>query len=478
MAQLPLSHIRVVDTSMVYAGPTCGRILAELGADVIKVESLQRPEGTRSDRFIDNDGGARPWNRGGYFMKRNMGKRGITLNLTDSRGQALYKRLVAKSDIVIESYTPRVMRNFGLHYEVLSEINPGLIMISLSGFGQDGPYRDNAAYGMGLEPMSGLSSLTGYEGDAPLRSGMSYTDPLSGTMGALAVLFAVEHRRRTGEGQYIDLSEWEASLPFVGEALLAAQITGDSPGRHGNHRADMAPHNTYPTLGEDRWVTIAVRSEEQWAPFCRVLGRDGWADDPDLANLAGRKRRERELDDVIASWTATRDAWEVTRELQAAGIAAGPVLRPDDIVFDPHLAARGFFEVIDQPEAGVRPFPRQLVARFSGMDAGVSRPAPRLGEHNREVLQELLGVGDEQFAELWGNEVIGDTPILQRPRDPVALEMYLQRDALTAIDPDFRDKIRHHFRIAGERLSDPAGLASETAEPALPEPEPNGEHAR
>jgi hypothetical protein len=204
-------------------------------------------------------------------------------------------------------------------------------------------------------------------------------------------------------------------------------------------------------------VSVAVPDDAAWPRFCQALGRTDWLADSSLATLAGRQAREDELDAGIRAWTAVRTAWDVAGRLQAAAIPAGPVLRSDDLIFDPHLEARGFFQVIDQPEAGVRPFPRQLVARFSGMTAGITRHAPLLGEHNAEVLQELLSVSDEEYAALWADDVIGDVPLVQRPTAPMRLDIHLKHQALATLDPAYREKLVQHFHIDPARLADPAG---------------------
>lgn len=445
---LPLEGIRVVDFTQVFAGPTCTRILADLGADVIKIEARTRADITRSLIIADNDGRSTPWNRGSYFVVRNAGKRDVTLDLNDERGRALARRLIEDADVVAESFTPRVMANFGLDYERIREFNPDVIMISLSGYGQDGPYRDYSAYGMGLEPASGISQQTGYPGGPPMRSGLSFTDPLSGFLGAGAVLLALEYRRRTGKGQYIDLSEQEAAIGLVAYALMETQMNGRLPERRGNRSwFGDAPQGVYPCAGRDRWVAISVASDEQWEALCDEAGHPEWKDDPRFADILSRNEHQDALDEVIASWTRGLEAMDVARRLQARGVRAAPVLDGRDILFDPHFRERRHFDVIDQPAIGRRPVQRHLAAKFTGFEAAARGHAPLLGEHNRDVLQGLLGISDEEYAELEASGVIGDRPALPVPGEVMSAvlklpyDAYLQQGILLDIDPDYEQRL-------------------------------------
>ena len=274
-SRLPLEGIRVLDLTQVYAGPTCTRILSDLGADVIKLEGLKRMDITRNFVMPENTGKDDYWNRSGYFLLRNGGKKSLTLDFGDPEAVELVKRLVPHADIVAESFTPRVMAKFGLDYESLKAAKPEIIMVSLSGYGQTGPWRDFTAYGMGLEPASGISSLTGYRDGPPLRTGISFTDPYSGVVGAGAVLSALHYRRRTGKGQYIDLSEHESAVPVTGFALMDYALNGRMEPRMGNRSHWYAPQGCYRCKGEDNWIAITVRDDAEWEcllPRCRSSG--------------------------------------------------------------------------------------------------------------------------------------------------------------------------------------------------------------
>jgi crotonobetainyl-CoA:carnitine CoA-transferase CaiB-like acyl-CoA transferase len=446
MSDLPLSGVRVLDLTRVYAGPTCTRILCDLGAEVIKIEGLTRIDNIRLAVLADNNAEGDFWNRMGYFLFRNAGKRSLTLDFNDAQAVELFKRLVPHADVIAESFTPRVMAQHSLDYESLREIKPDLIMISLSGYGQSGPWRDYSAYGTGLEPASGLSSYTGYRGDEPLRTGISFTDPYCGLMGAGAVLAALHYKGRSGKGQHIDLSEHEAAIPMGGYALMDYVLNGREPQRIGNRSPWFAPQGCYPCRRDDNWLVLTVRNDGEWQAFCGAVGRPEWAEEERFADVLGRHRYHDELDELIASWTREQDHIEAMHLLQGAGVIAAAVLNPKQVLLDPHLRQRGYFDMVEHAEE-VRPVPKQLGARFSAFDVGARGDAPRLGEHNREVLQGLLGLSDEEMAGLQEAKVIGDTPEFAFPLQVVRamvqwpLTSFLQMGALAALEPDYKQQL-------------------------------------
>jgi len=457
MTALPLAGLRVLDLTQVYAGPTCTRILADLGAEVIKIEGLRRIDNIRLAVIADNNAEGDFWNRMGYFLFRNAGKRSLTLDFNEPQAVELFKRLVPHADVVAESFTPRVMAQHGLDYESLRRIKPDLVMISLSGYGQSGPWRDYSAYGTGLEPASGISSLTGYRDGDPLRTGISFTDPYTGIAGAGAVLAALHYRRRTGKGQYIDLSEQEAAIPVVGYAIMDYALNGRLPERMGNRSPWFAPQGCYPCArskaesasggGVDNWLVLTVRNDAEWQAFCEAAGHPEWAEDDRFADVLGRFRHHDEMDEMISSWTREQGHVEAMRLLQRAGVIAAAVLNPKEVLLDPHLRERGYFETIDQPGVGPRPVPRQLGARFSAFEVASQGPAPKLGEHNREVLQGLLGLSDEELARLQQQKVIGDAPDFALPVDVMRMFVqwptttFLQMGALAALEPDYKQQL-------------------------------------
>jgi crotonobetainyl-CoA:carnitine CoA-transferase CaiB-like acyl-CoA transferase len=446
-SQRPLSGIRVLDLTQVYAGPTCTRILSLLGAEVIKLEGLKRTDVTRLLVTVDNDSHDDFWNRMGYFLTRNAGKKSVTLDFNEPDGVELFKRLIPHFDVVAESFTPRVMAQHGIDYDSLREIKPDLIMIGLSGYGQTGPWRDYAAYGMGLEPASGMSSITGYRDADPIRTGISFTDPYSGVAGAAAVLAALRHRRLTGMGQYIDLSEQEAAVPVVGHALMDYAINKRLNPRLGNRSPWYAPQGCYPCSGEDNWLVLTVRNDAEWRAFCDATGHREWAEDGRFADVLGRFERHDQLDEFISSWTRGQDHIEAMNLLQDAGVIAAAVLNPKQVLFDKHLRERDYFETIDQPDVGPRPVARQLGARFSAFDTSTPGPAPKLGQHNKEVLQGLLGLSDAELADLQQRNVIGDKPELAAGEEVMRmfvqwpLTTFKQIGAVAEVDPDYKQQL-------------------------------------
>ncbi len=443
---LPLEGLRVLDFTHVFAGPTCTRILADLGADVVKVEGLTRIDGVRLLLAVDSDPGTEPWNRGIYYSLRNPGKRSLTVELTTPEGQDLLKRLIPSFDVVAESFTPRVMRQFGLDYESLRSIRPDVIMISLSGYGQTGPRSDWSAYGMGLEPASGISQSTGYAGGPPLRTGISFTDPVTGVLAAGAVLTALHHRRRTGKGQYIDLSEQEAAVALASGALLDYEMNGRAPERIGNRSRSAAPQGCYRCRGDDNWIVLSVPDDAGWASFCSAVGHEEWARDDRFATVLDRHANHDALDAAIETWTRDQDQAGAVEMLQAAGVAAAPVLNGKQMLLDPQLKARQQFDYVDHPAQGRRPIPRNLVAKFSRLDTKPRSAAPLLGQHNHEVLSEG-GLSAEEIAQLEEKGVIGTRPRLPPPptrpgaREYMTIPDLVEIGAVTAYDADYKQQL-------------------------------------
>jgi benzylsuccinate CoA-transferase BbsF subunit len=403
MAKSPLEGIRVADFCWAWAGPYGALQLAHLGAEVIRIESNTRMCPSRQiPPWAENERGI---NRAGYFNQYNQGKRSVTLNLKKPEGIALAKQLVTKSDIAIENFAAGVMDKMGLGYEVLRGLKPDIIMISLSGYGASGPEKAYVSYGPPQVALSGMSSLTGYQGGPPMQAGFSYGDPNGGVHGTFAVMCALLHRAKTGEGQYIDLSQREACAMLLPEALMEYTMNGTQPPRLGNRDPYMAPHGVFCCRGEDRWVSLAVRNDEEWQRMCAVMGRVELATDPRFAVLAARKENEDTLEEIITTWTQERSADEVTRSLQQAGIAAYPSLDGKDMLANPQVAARGFFVELEHPEVGKR---RHLGIpwKMSRTPCEVRRPAPCLGQDTDYVLGDILGLSREDISSLRTKEVL------------------------------------------------------------------------
>lgn len=398
----PLQGIRVADFTWVWAGPFCTLQLAHLGAEVIRIESATR---TCVTRLLPPWPDGRPGpNRSGYFNQYNQGKQSIALDLSREEARAVARDLIRQSDVVVENFAAGVMDRMGLGYDVCRSLRPDVVMIALSGYGATGPESHYVSYGPAQVPLSGFSSLTGYRGFRPMHIGISYGDPTAGLQGAFAVLAALFHRRRTGEGQYIDLSQWESTMALLPEGLLAESFEGRVPERDGNHDTLWAPHAVYRCDGEDRWVSIAIASDEEWRALARVV-EPAWLGDRELATAAGRKRREEEIDERLGSWCSSRSREEVTQVLQQAGVPALPVMDARDLHDDPHLAERGFFVELAHPEVGVR---RHLGIpyRLAGSPLAVTRAAPCLGQDTDDVLTRVLGYDEARVAELRASGVL------------------------------------------------------------------------
>tara|TARA_B100000315_G_scaffold260759_1_gene324912 strand:+ start:3807 stop:6254 length:2448 start_codon:yes stop_codon:yes gene_type:complete len=408
---LPLDGLRILDLSMFFAGPVAAQIAADAGAEVIKVESIQRIDGWRGSG-VRGESDLPDWERSPNFNWVNRSKRGITLNLTDKRGTDILKRMVKDADVVIENYTPRVMDKFGLGYDVLKEINPRLIMMSMSGFGRDVSWRDYVAFGMSTEQMSGFCHLTGYEDGDPLFTGTTGGDIYAGVMGANVLLAAIHHSRKTGEGQHIDFSQLAACNLYVGDVMTGWSLAGHDPGRMGNAHVYYAPQGIYPCR-DDRWIGITCRTDQDWRALTAIMCRDDLQSDNALDCAAGRAENRTVIDTAIAAWTRDQDALELMHRLQRAGAPAGAVMTGRDLLDDPHLAVRGSFLPQDRPELGVKHYPNQPY-RFRYAQSAPNRRAPLLGEHTSEVLTELAGLTDDDIADLIIDDVVGTEPIIAR----------------------------------------------------------------
>ena len=414
-AERPLEGLRVIDLSMFMSGPMTTMIFGDAGADVIKIESVQRIDGWRAT----GGGEGAFWEMSPAFNWVNRNKQGITLNLTDERGADVIRHLVEDADVIVENYTPRVMGNFGLAWEQLRAINPELIMLSMPGFGLTGSWTHYTAFANTTEQMCGLPHLTGYADDQPIFSGTTGGDPLAGVMGALALLSALERRRRlNAEGRaggcHIDLSQVETATSYMGDALTAFAITGHDPGRVGNLHPGMAPHNTY-LCRDDHWVAIACPDDTAFAALSAALGHAEWgADGGRWSTLAQRQRALAELDAAISEWTRTRDANEIMRELQAAGVAAATVYHGLDLLEDEHLKAREFFITQEHRYAGRKRYPLQPYRFRNWLAPRSDRPSPTLGEHTRAVLARLTEISPETIDQWEREDIVGTVPIAAR----------------------------------------------------------------
>lgn len=404
MAQrLPLEGIRVADFTWVWAGPFCTLQLAHLGAEVIRIETATRPCVTRVlPPWADGQFGV---NRSGYFNQYNQGKLSVALDLKHPRAVDIAKALVAKSDIVCENFSAGVMDRLGLGYGVLQQVKPDIIMIAMSGYGATGPEREFVSYGPAQVPLSGMSSLTGYAGHRPMHVGVSYGDPTAGLHGAFAVLAALLYRARTGNGQFIDLSQQETSVAVLPEGCMDYTMNGTQPPRDGNRDPQMAPHGVFRCAGEQRWVSIAVRNDAEWERFTQVIGRPELATEARYRTLGARKANEDQLEAMVTEWSVNRSPEEATRALQDAGIPAFTSLNSQDIADDEHLNSTEFFVRLNHPDVGIRQH-IGIPWHMTGTPCEVRRPAPCLGEHTNYVMTELLNYPADEIRRLKDDGVL------------------------------------------------------------------------
>ncbi len=397
-----LHNVRVLDFAWWLAGPMASKCLTQYGAEVIRVETEDYPDLLRQLLFKDNEPGV---NRSVAFANYNDGKLGITLNVNHPQGVALAKRLIEICDVVIESFTPRAMRKWGLDYESLCKVKPDIIMMSSCMQGQTGPYAISPGNGAILPALAGISEVTGWPDRAPTGVGGPYTDFTSGPMGAAAILSALIHRKRTGEGQYIDLSQNEAGMHFVGTTYLEYTAKDRVPTRQGNRRDGFAPHGVFPCQGEDVWCTISVQTEPQWQALCRAMVQPTWAQAPEFGSRASREQHAETLEQHVSAWTATQTPQAVLDGLQAAGVPCGMVLHAEALSSDPQLKHRQHYITLQHPDIGENVVD-QFGFRLSKTPGGPKRPAPQVGQHNAYVFGELLGMGAEEIAKLQEEGVI------------------------------------------------------------------------
>jgi benzylsuccinate CoA-transferase BbsF subunit len=403
MSRPPLDGIRVVDFCWAWAGPYGALQLAHLGADVIRIESAKRLCPSRLiPPWPDNESGV---NRAGYFNQYNQGKRSLTLDLKAPEAIAIAKTLVSKSDIVMNNFASGVMEKLGVGYDVLRHIKPDIIMVSLPGYGTSGPEKDFVSYGPPQVAQSGLSALTGYVGGPPMMAGFSYGDPNGGVHATFAVMSALLHREKTGQGQYIDLSQWEAAIMLLPEAVMDYSMNGTQPERMGNRDPHMAPHGVFRSKGDDRWVSLSVRDEAEWQRLCEVMGQPKLSSDARFASLAARKENEAALEEIVTAWTQEISAAEATQNLQQVGIPAYPSLDAIDMVNSPHVGARDYFVELEHPEVGTRRH-MGIPWTMSRTPCEVRRPAPCLGQDTDAVLAEIVGLSQDEIATLREKDIL------------------------------------------------------------------------
>ena len=398
----------MLDFGWVLAGAVPGMILGDMGADVIKVETRQRLDYMRLGRPITGDEPDPEQNP--MFHNVNRGKRSITLNTTSPGAVELAQELAQHCDVVIENFSPGVMERLKLDYETLSRDNPRLVMASITSNGQSGPLRDLRAYAPSIGALSGLDSTMGYEptdgeGGRPLGLKHAYADLCGALHAVFAITSALHRRELTGLGQYIDVSMLRATVATMGAGLMEYELTGRAPGPRGNYDPVMAPYGNYPCQGEDEWVSIAVRTQEEWLALVEGMGNPKWASVPQFSSRYARLNHRRELDERVSEWTQEGTAWDITELLQSHGVAAFPVLGAEGRLFNPHFQERGLYSDIEHPSLGSEPI-FNLMWQLSKTPPRIRRHAPLLGEHNREIFCGLLGMDEAEVSRLEEEQVI------------------------------------------------------------------------
>jgi benzylsuccinate CoA-transferase BbsF subunit len=389
--------LKVADFSWVGVGPITTKYLADHGATVVRVESATRPDVLRV--IPPFKGGVPGLNRSQFFANYNTSKLGLALNLNTPEGREVAWRLIMWADVVAESFTPGTMKAWGLDYEAIARVRPDIIMISTCQQGQTGPHAHYAGFGQLASALGGYYEVTGWPDREPAGPYGAYTDFICPPFALAALVAALDYRRRTGKGQYLDLSQFECGLQFLGPALLDYAVNGRVATRAGNRDSQACPHGAFPCAGDDRWVAVAVTTDREWQEFCRVLGHPEWATDSRFATFLARRQNEDLLESLVAEATRTRDAYELMAALQAARVPAGVVQRCSDLHRDPQLAHRGHWVTLNHCEMGPTVYDG-IPFRLSETPGRLERPAPCLGEHTEFVLKELLGYTDEEIAGL------------------------------------------------------------------------------
>ena len=414
MTRPPLHNVRVVDLGSAWAGPMAGQLLADMGAQVIKVESRARMDGMRLGRPMvgeDISGGDRGlWPElQPVFHGLNRNKLSITLNLRADAGRAMLRRLVSISDVVLANFSPGVLERLGMDYDALRTVKPDIIVAAMPAFGDTGPLRDMLAYAPIIQALSGMMSLVGYapEDGEPLVGELqaAWSDTVAALYTALSIAAALRHRNRTGCGQYVEAAHLEGTASMLGVPMLQHQMTGSIPTPPGNDDPDFAPNNNYPCAEADTWVAISVGADAEWDALVDVVGDKTLVHSPDFADHSARWNNRRALDKAISAWTRTRSAPEITELLQARGVAAMPVMNIADQFADPHLNARETYVEVEHPRVGAE-MVYGVPWRFSDTPGGVHNPAPLLGQHNDYVLGQVLGIDESRLNRLAAEQVV------------------------------------------------------------------------
>ena len=404
---LPFADLRVLSFCVGAVMPELTKIMGEFGADVIKVETEANFDLMRRNASIPPPVGD-TFNSNAAFNEANRNKRSLTINLKSDEGRKLMYELIRKSDVVAENMRGGVMASLGVDYETVKAINPRIVYVASQGFGAAGPYKMYTTIGPTLSTNIGQLYAWSYpDGRTPIGAALAHPDHIAGKIGLTWVVAALDLRRKTGKGQFVDLSQSEAGASLMGEQYLEYTMNGREPARMGHRSYNAAPHGTYESSIDGRWCVLAVHDEEEWAGLCRALGNPEWTADPRFTTLSERQKFVDEIDAHIQEWTRQRTPEEAMHLLQQHGVPSGPVQTAPELIEDPHLKARETFIEIDHPVVGKRLYPNVNLLRLTGTPAGPSVRAPLAGEHTDVICRDLLGLGDEEIARLREAKVIG-----------------------------------------------------------------------
>ncbi len=398
MSSKALEGIVVLDLTRFYAGPYCTTLLGDYGAEIIKIEPLGGEPMRDNPPWVENGkGGPNERNRSGYFLGLNRNKYGMTLNLKSPKGLKIFNDLVKKADIVVENYTPGVMKKLGIDYPKLRDLNPRIILVSISGFGQNGPYASKMAFDVVAQAMSGFISLTGHPNCPPTKAGTSLGDVNAGVHGAFAAMLALWNRQRTGQGQHIDLSMQEAMISILENAIVRYTIGGEVMGPIGSANPNDAPMQAYQC--KDGYIIICTVGDEHWHRFCRALGKPEWIEDPGYANKKLRWAKRHILQEQIEKITADMTVNEVEKMMENGRVATSRILNIKEVAEDPHLKERGYFVEVDHSIIGKARVPG-MPFKMSETPGSIDRPSPLVGEHNEAILKKYLNIDKEEVKQL------------------------------------------------------------------------------
>lgn len=403
LKKMPLAGIRVADFSWVGAGPIATRFLSEFGAEIIKIETKSKPEILRlTGPYKDGIPGVE---RSGYFSNRNPNKKSISLNMKNPKARDVVAQLIEKSDLVINNFRPGVMERWKLGYEDVKKIKPDIIFVTMSMQGSDGPHSSYMGFGATMNALVGFNHLSGFPEQPPFGTGTNYSDHVAvPTHTVFAIMTALRHRRKTGEGQSIEIPQSESAICMKPIAVMDYAVNGRVQMRMGNRHLNAAPHGVYRTLGDKRWIGIAVYNDSEWGSLKSVMGNPQWAQEQKFASKEGRLANQDELDSMIEKWTSGLDGKELVEKLATSGVRAGMVLNAKDVLEDPQMKARGHWVYLDHPEMGLSAYNGSPI-HMSKTPVQFKTSAPLLGQHTEEVMKEILNMSDEEFKQLEADQV-------------------------------------------------------------------------